>query len=198
MTDTVPQILLDAWHDRPIRSNGEYDYVLNPLTDQAPACPPELLSAAGTWLQGQAEYTDVDVLLGEEDRGGILTSHLATMTGTPFVLAKWYPSSMAGEQVVPFRNGYTDGSLFINGVKEGDQVTIIDDVISTGATMIGLIEAVQELGATVEDVVVLCEKPRFGGAEQVEEATGVAVTAGFQVVVEDGRSRVVGHPGDTV
>lgn len=197
MTDTVPRILLDAWHDRPTQSSGEYEYVLNPLTDQSPACPPELLRAACEWLEAQTTY-DADVLLGEEDRGGILVSHLATLTGTPFVLAKWYPSGLTGEHEMPFRNGYADGSLFINGIDAGDRVTIVDDIISTGATMIGMIEAVRAIGAEIEDVVVLCEKPSFGGVERVTEETGVDITAGFEVVVEDGRSRVVGHPGDTV
>lgn len=196
MTENVPSIVLDAWHDCPVQSSDGYEYVLNPLTDQSPACPPELLTAACEWLAEQVSYDDVDVILGEEDRGGILISHLASLTGTPFVLAKWYPSELGGEHEMPFRNGYAEGSLFINGVDAGDTVAIVDDIISTGETMRTMIETVQDIGASIEHIVALCEKPGFGGAAAVQEATGADIRTGFEVVVEDGRSRVVGHePG---
>ncbi len=191
MDAPVPDILLEAWDGQPVKATDGYEYVVNPLTDQSPACDPELLEAACEWLAANAEFESADLILGEEDRGGILVSHLATLTRTPFALAKWYPSSVAGEHEVGMQNGYADGSLFINGVEPGDEVVIVDDMVSTGATMIALIKAMQDIGANVREAVVLCEKPDFGGVAQVAEETGVDVAAGFRVHVDDGQSTVV-------
>ena len=37
---------------------------------------------------------------------------------------------------------YANGELFLNGVKGKDKVIIVDDMISTGGTMLALIQAV--------------------------------------------------------
>lgn len=180
------------WHNCPVQDTGDYKYIVTPITDQIPACEPELLEKTCSFLAELGSFEEADIILGEEDRGGILIPLVAKKTDTPFSIAKWYPSDVEGEHEAKFRNGYTEGSLFINGISEGDKVVIVDDLISTGGTLVNLIKSVEEIGAKITDVVTICEKPEFGGAEQVEEKTGIRPKTGFKVLVEDGKAKVKG------
>lgn len=181
-----------SWHNCPTQDTGEYEYIINPLTDQIPACDPVLLEKSCKYLEDMVDFSEADVILGEEDRGGILIPFVARNTETPFSIAKWYPSGLEGEHKAEFKNGYTEGSLYINGVSEGDKVVIVDDLISTGGTLINLIKSVRAIGAEVLDVVTICEKHNFGGAEKVEEETGLRPKTGFQVEIRDGKAKVLG------
>ena len=48
--------------------------------------------------------------------------------------------------------------MFINGVKKGDKVVLMDDVMSTGGTIMAIVLALKKIGAEVVDVVVIVEK----------------------------------------
>lgn len=86
---------------------------------------------------------------------------------------------------------YTSGSLFLNGVDSGDKVYIVDDLISTGGTLIGLVEAIRRAGAQVLGIVCVAEKLNYGGAERVRQATGIEVKSLVGVDVSGDRSAVV-------
>jgi adenine phosphoribosyltransferase len=180
------------WHECPVQETEDYEYIVNPITDQIPACKPQVLEKTCDALVEMGDFEKADIILGEEDRGGILIPFVAKKTGLPFSIAKWYPSNLEGEHQAQFRNGYTDGSLYINGISEGVKVVIVDDLVSTGGTLENLIKSVNEIGAEVVEAVTICEKPEFGGIEKVEEETGIRPKSGFQIVIEDGKSRVVG------
>jgi adenine phosphoribosyltransferase len=184
------RLLKESWHGQPIQETEDYIYIVNPLTDQTPACSPELIQKATEFLSSEGNFEEADKILGEEDRGGILIPHVSTETETPFSLAKWYPSELEGEHSADFRNGYADGFLYVNGIEDGDKVVIVDDLISTGSTLVNLVEVVEKIGAEVIDIVTICEKPQFGGAEKVEEETGIMPKVGFEVIVRDGKSVV--------
>ena len=49
--------------------------------------------------------------------------------------------------------GYSKGVLYINGLKKGDRIIIVDDVISTGGTLIALVKALRNMGVEVLDVI---------------------------------------------
>lgn len=182
----------EYWHNCPVQETGDYEYILNPITDQIPACEPDLIDDVCQTLAEMGDFEEADVILGEEDRGGILIPIVAKETGLPFSIAKWYPSELEGEHEAEFRNGYTEGSLYINGISEGDRVAIVDDLVSTGGTLENLIKSVRNIDAEVVEVITICEKPEFGGIEKVEEETGIKPKTGFQVIIEDGKTQVVG------
>jgi adenine/guanine phosphoribosyltransferase-like PRPP-binding protein len=49
---------------------------------------------------------------------------------------------------------------------------IVDDLISTGGTMIALIEAIEQAGARINDVVCVAEKVEYDGRERIRDETG--------------------------
>ena len=69
--------------------------------------------------------------------------------------------------------------LVEGGVKSGDRVLIIDDVITSGMSALKAVEAVREIGCEV--VMVLALVDRLQGAEQAFRAAGVEFRSIFSI-----------------
>lgn len=180
-----------AFDDKPLVAVDEYQFILNPLTEQVPATSAELLRDAADGVLGVANLDGVTKIVGEEDRGAILVAAVSLKSGLPFGLARWNPSGVPGQIAVEFAMEYTQGKLYLNGVEPGDQVLIVDDLISTGGTLIALIRAIQRAGAQIRDVVCVAEKIEYGGVARVKAETGLSVKTLVRVSVAGARSKVV-------
>ena len=66
---------------------------------------------------------------------------------------------------------------------------LIDDVVSTGGTMTGVLKALQKMGLDIVDVVAVIEKGN--GKAKVESETGLEVKTLVKVDVQDGRVVIV-------
>jgi len=86
---------------------------------------------------------------------------------------------------VPLSMEYMDGRLEIHGVKPGDNVVLIDDTLASGGTMVALINAIREAGATVCDIRVVVEKLGYGGREKVATVTDLYIHAGLGINVSE-------------
>ncbi|MGP3231015.1 phosphoribosylanthranilate isomerase [Serratia bockelmannii] len=167
-------------------------FLLNALTEQIPATPAELLREAARRVCYAAQFPPGTKLVGEEDKGGGLLAAVSLLSGLPYGIARWYPSGLEGQVQVDFDCEYTGGSLFLNGVEPGDNVYIVDDLISTGGTLVGLVCAVRKAGADVSGILCVVEKRNYGGARRVFEATGISVQSLIEVDVSGEHSVVVG------
>lgn len=185
-------LLNDAFHDRPLIAVGNYQFILNPLTEQVPATSAELLREAAARVLSAATLDEVNKIVGEEDRGAILVAAVSLQSGLPFGLARWNPSGVPGQIAVDLAMEYARGKLYLNGVERGDRVLIVDDLISTGGTLIALIRAIQSAGAQIRDVVCIAEKIEYGGVARVKAETGIAVKTLIKISVAGARSHVVG------
>src|SRR5674476_1185165 len=65
---------------------------------------------------------------------------------------------LTGEIAVHQTTGYSKVELYLNGIKKGDRVVIIDDVVSTGGTMKALLQALALSGADVVDVCIAVQR----------------------------------------
>ncbi|MEC7112034.1 MAG: phosphoribosyltransferase family protein, partial [Candidatus Thermoplasmatota archaeon] len=54
--------------------------------------------------------------------------------------------------------GYSKGEMFLNDIKQGERLLIVDDVLSTGGTLDAIIRGVESLGAVIEAIIVVVEK----------------------------------------
>lgn len=184
-------LLEDVFDNKRLVAVGRYQFILNALTEQVPATSPELLREAATRVLQIANLDGVTKLVGEEDRGAILVAAVALAANLPLALARWNPSGVPGQIAVEFAMEYTQGTLYLNGVERGDQVLIVDDLISTGGTLIALIRAVQQAGAQIRDCVCVAEKIEYGGVARVQAETGIVVKTLVKISVAGERSRVV-------
>lgn len=168
-------IVIQAFDRKPLVTFGEYKFLINPLTEQIPATSAELLRAATNWLIAEGNFKQADKIAGEEDKGAILVASTSLATGLPFGMARWYPSGLTGQVAVDFEMEYTSGSLYLNGVDPGNQVIVVDDMISSGGTMLALIKALQQAEAKIVDIICVAEKVDYGGIDRVYQATGYQV-----------------------
>ena len=150
-------------------------YCINSLTDHTPITKPELLNQITKEMASVANFSEADFLVGEEDRGGYVCALMAYTQNKPFTLTKWNPSGLEGEIAVTFKNAYTNGTLFLNGVKKfkGKKAIIVEDLIDTGGTVIAMIELLRSNGIEVVDIVAVAEKSDYGGLERIEKETGI-------------------------
>jgi adenine/guanine phosphoribosyltransferase-like PRPP-binding protein len=188
---TNKQLVIDALDNQPLVPVGEYKFMLNPLTEQIPATTAELLRAASGWIVEASDFAAVNKIVGEEDKGAILVASISLATGLPFGMARWYPAGLEGQVSVQFEMEYTSGELFLNGVDPGDKVIIVDDMISTGGTLLALIEAVHLAKAEIVDIICVGEKVEYGGVQRVLDQTGLSVKTLVKLSMEGDHSRVI-------
>jgi cysteine synthase A len=182
-------LLEQIYEGAPTVFSGSYRTTINELTDQRPALRPEILAEAVGRLVGLGTFSAATKLLVEEDKGAILAGPVCLATGLPLAVARWYPYDLPAEagkppSVVEITTEYYTGHLYLNGITPGDRVIIIDDTVSTGGTLVALIEAVRRSGAEVLEALVVTEKPANGGAAAVLARCGVQVKPVLRVAVD--------------
>ena len=186
------QLLISALDKKPLYLINDYKFILNPLTEQVPATSPQLLNAAAEIIISHMNIQRYDKIITEEDKGAILVAAVSLMTGLHFGMARWYPTDLANQISSIFSSEYlSEGKLYICGIEKGDRVCIIDDIISTGGTIIGMIKALQKIGARIIDIIVIGEKIEYKGVQRVFEETGYHVKTLLEISVRDKTSKVI-------
>src|SRR4030042_257853 len=183
-------LLIHCFDDREIVKINNRGFIVNPLTEQIPAATTELLRCACEAILKVANK-NFDKVVGEEDKGGIIVAGVALATNKPFGMIRWYPSGIPGQIKVRFTNEYTKGTLFLNGVEAGDRVLVVDDMISTGGTMLGILRAPRKAGAKIADIVCIGEKVNYKGVELIRKKTGYIPKTLIKIDVSGERSRVL-------
>jgi adenine/guanine phosphoribosyltransferase-like PRPP-binding protein len=184
-------LVIKAFDDQPLIRFGKYKFLINPLTEQIPATSAELLQAATDWIVAEGDFSQATKIAGEEDKGAILVAATSLATTLPFGLARWYPAGLEGQVPVDFDMEYTSGQLFLNGIEKDDKVIIVDDMISTGGTMLALIEAVQLAKGRIVDIVCVAEKLEYKGVQRVANDTGYQVKTLLKISISGERSKVI-------
>jgi adenine phosphoribosyltransferase len=182
MTD----ILYDSLMTCPIVKKGEYNYFVHPLTDGIPVIDPALLKAAANGLVRVMDLNDaqgsVDYILGCEAMGVPISVAVSFATNIPVSVVRKREYGLPGEVLVSQKTGYSKGNLYLNGVKAGDRVVIVDDVISTGGTTRALLDSLAQIGAIVVDIGFVFSKGPVDIGYPYKVLYEVAVTDSVQVV----------------
>ncbi|ADG13741.1 phosphoribosyltransferase [Methanocaldococcus infernus ME] len=169
----------------PVIKRGEYNYFVHPITDGIPLVEPSLLREVACRILKIVDFSEVDKIVTAEAMGIHLATTLSLYTDIPFVIIRKRSYGLEGEIPVFQKTGYSKGQLYVNGIKEGDKVVIVDDVISTGGTMIAIIEALKRAGAEIKDIVCVIERGK--GREIVEKKTGYKIKTLVKIDVVDGK-----------
>ena len=137
---------------------GEYNYFIHPITDGVPIVEPALLREVCTAMIKLLDLHGVDKIVVVEAMGIHIGSVLSVMTDIPMTIMRKREYRLPHEVPVHQTTGYSKGELYLNGVYKGDRVVIIDDVVSTGGTMIALLQALETAGAVVVDVCIAIQR----------------------------------------
>lgn len=178
----VPDDVLDAAE---VTDRHGYPYIVHPLMDGVPRVRPDLLRAWTAWAWEQAPLRQADLLLAPEAMALPLAAPLSLEAGLPYVVARKRVYGRPGEKALASKTGYGMSTLYVNDVAKGDRVLIIDDVLSTGSTLDGLLTAIRSCGAMPVGALVFLDKGEVRGA--LEAKHKVPILAMRSVRVEKGK-----------
>lgn len=168
----------------PIVKKGDYNYFVHPISDGLPLVEPKLLKGVAELIKENFN-TDVDKIVCVEAMGIHLATALSLEIGVPFVVVRKRKYGLPGELAVHQTTGYSKGELYINAVEEGDDVLVLDDVASTGGTMVAVLEALNKKGINIKEIVTVIDKDE--GNNIVEEKTGFKLNSLMKVTMIDGK-----------
>jgi adenine phosphoribosyltransferase len=170
-----------------------FEFFPTSITDNIPPLHPSVSHAICLLSRLHLEHQHEATLgVGEEDRGAMIISDILLSHNLPRTLARWTPTGAPGEVQVPLSNEYIqegDTRIFLNGLRPHDRVLIVDDLISTGGTLVALIEAVRITGATILEILTIGEKSENGGRAFLKKKTGLDIKTMLATSLEhrDGR-----------
>jgi adenine/guanine phosphoribosyltransferase-like PRPP-binding protein len=186
------KLIKQAFMDKKIVDVNGYGFVINPLTEQIPFTSSALLKEASVELAKQVPK-ETTKLVTEEDKGAILVAGVSLEMGLPFGMARWSPNGLNDQIKEKLEMEYVKGEIYLSGIQKDDKVTIVDDMISTGGTLIALIKAVERTGASIVKVVCVCEKVNYNGREKVYKETGIKVESLIQIDISENKTKIVGE-----
>ena len=166
MSDPMEQ-LRSSLQAAPVIWKGDYPYFIHPITDGVPRMNPDVLTAITELVVDRVDWSGVDILLGIEAMGLPLTAPLSMATGIPLVIARKRSYGLEDEVEIDQSTGYSKGAMYLNDLKQGERVAILDDVLSTGGTLEAVIEGVRRAGAEVVEIIAVVEKG--GGLSRLQD-----------------------------
>jgi adenine phosphoribosyltransferase len=178
------EALKESLAGSPIIKRGDYDYMVHPITDGIPRVDPQILKEVTDAFLEIGNF-DCDLIVTVEALGIPLAAALSLRLGKPFNVVRKKMYGLPGEVNLSQVTGYSKSTLFINGLKEGDRVVIVDDVISTGGTMWAIVEALKSMQVRIVDILVALEKTEK--KPEIERKIGQRIKTLVKVEVVDGK-----------
>lgn len=174
-------------------SRREYRYLVNPITEGIPPPSPEMLE----WLVGMLDRLaprKEDKVVTFEALGVPYATLLAQRRKKQLAIIRKrdFGSPQNLTVRVPYASGFERGNYFVYGLGPGDRVVLVDDMVSTGGSLVPTIGALKRKGVKITDVLCVCEKPQYGGSDAVKKRTGVRVKTLFRLA--ESRGRIVATP----
>jgi len=179
LLEKLKRSLLEA----PVFKRGEYNYFIHPITDGVPHINPDLVREVAGHIVRIADL-EVDKIVTVEAMGIPIGTTLSLMTDLPMVIIRKRKYGLPGEIELSQKTGYSKGQLFINDINQGDRVIVIDDVISTGGTLLATLGGLRTAGAEIKDTVVVIE--RGEGADKLRRQ-GIGIKTMVKVDVNEQR-----------
>ena len=179
--------LLKTLKESPIIKKGDYNYFVHPVTDGIPEMKPEILKEIVAILKEKVSL-NVDKIVCVEAMGIHLATALSLETDIPFVVIRKREYGLDGEIPVFQKTGYSEQNLYINSLNRGEKVLLIDDVVSTGGTMIATLKALKNMGVEITEAIAIVEKGE--GKKIVEHETGISILTLVKLDVVDGKVHI--------
>ena len=177
--------LVESLRKAPVVKKGEYDYFVHGISDGVPAMDPAVLKEIAKVIDEILDLSKIVKIVGVEAMGIHIATAFALETGIPFVVIRKREYGLEGEHEILKHTGYATSKLYVNDLKDGDNIILVDDVVSTGGTLTALINELKIMGVNLVDTVVVVEKGE--GKQIVEEATGEEIKTLVKLDVVDGK-----------
>lgn len=178
--------LTQSLYEAPLVKKGEYNYVIHPITDGVPMITPELLAEITKELKKRVKSCEpFDRIVTMEAMGIPLATALSLEIGVPFTIIRKREYRLPGEVSVEQVTGYSKAKMFINGLKKGDRIVLVDDVLSTGGTLRAVLSVLQQIGVLVKGVFIVIDKG--DNAQKIMSESQVTIHTLATIDVVDGQ-----------
>ncbi len=165
---------------------GEYPYIIHPIIDGIPYIKPDLLEEVTCEMQKLIEKCgQIDKIVTVEAMGIPLATALSLNMDVPFTIIRKRKYDFPDEVSVEQATGYSNSKLYINGLKKGDKIVIVDDVLSTGGTLRAVLTALKKMGVIIKGVFIVVNKGNV--AKEIMDESNVSITTLVNIDVIDGR-----------
>jgi adenine phosphoribosyltransferase len=185
--------LAQSLREAPIIEKDGYHYFVHPISDGVPMLKPALLREIVIKIIRKANLEDVDKIVTPAAMGIHISTAVSLMTDIPLTVVRKREYGLPGEVSLSQVTGYSESEMYINDVEAGDRVLVLDDVLSTGGTLSAIVNALDDVGADIVDVVAVIKKS--GGENRMEETDYTAKTL-INVDVVDGEVVITDEHGD--
>jgi adenine phosphoribosyltransferase len=176
-------------YESPIVKKGDYDYVIHPITDGVPYIIPELLKEVTDEMKKHIKKCGkFDRIVTMEAMGIPLATSLSLDLCIPFTIIRKRQYGLPGEVSVEQVTGYSKSKMYINGLKKGDTVILVDDVLSTGGTLKAVLYVLKEIGVIVKGVFIAVYKGTC--KEEITKTYGIPITTIVDIDVVEGKVRI--------
>ena len=189
-TNNPLSVLQNSLKGAPIIWKGDYPYFIHPISDGIPRMDADVLRATRDLIVEMVDWSKVDLIVSVEAMGLPLLAAVGEVTGKPTVVIRKRSYGMKGEVGVDVSTGYSKSTAYINDINPGERILIVDDVISTGGTLEPLLEALEGMGAILQDVIVAIEKGK-GRERLASERPEWPIRTLAKIEIIDGRVEIV-------
>jgi len=176
-TDLIEQAYLKS----KVTDRNGYPYAVNPITDGTPEITKDLLEQI---TDGFIEVCDLDcdLILAPEAMAIPYATIITMKTGIPFQIIRKRKYGLPGEIEFTKSTGYAKSEMFLNNVAPGTKVVILDDIISTGGSLLAIIKNLKNHDIIVtEAAMVLDKSPDLG---TLEKEAGIPIRTLIRVGVD--------------
>src|SRR5437879_11199460 len=163
----------------------DYDYCVHPITDGIPLGRPEVLDEVLTEFARIGDWSRCDKIVTAESMGFPLAAGLSMRVRKPYVFVRKRQYGLPGEVSLKQTTGYSRTDMFINNIRGGDRIVFVDDVISTGGTLVAIVKALRTIGAEIVDILIVFEKTRERA--RFEKELGIRIKTLLKVDVVRGK-----------
>jgi len=183
------KLLKESLKNAPVIMKGNYPYFIHPLTDGIPEIDPAVLKDAVNEIIKRVDIDSFDKILTVEAMGLPIGVALSMELTKPMTVVRKRPYELPGEVEVVQKTGYSTSRLYINSITSKDSLLLVDDVLSTGGTMMAVVEGIKKIGAKISEIVVVVNKNR--NLEEIERKIGHKIKAIINIEIVDGKVRIL-------
>ena len=188
MGNNYPLLMKDI-KESPVVMLGNYPYLVLKIGNGIPYIEAALLREIANGLMNLCNF-DVDRIVCPEPMGTYLGAIISYLSGVKVTFARRMRFELPDEIEIELETKYDKPNLYLSGLRVNEEVTVIDDVVSSGATLISIINSLVKAGLRVKDVGAVVAKDN--GVENVKRRTGLEVKYLARVKVsKDGRVHLV-------
>jgi len=135
------------------------------------------------------EIKKSNALLAIESKGFIITPIIAMRNGLTWIAVRKRNYNLPEQVIIHQKKAFKGGTeLFCVGLEKNDRVLIIDDIFSSGGTVINTAEALMNCGIKICGICAIYT--RGNGFEEIKKKFGLPTGALARIELKEGKPKI--------